>query len=46
MLTKLGYQDSIENLDDLTADAFAIIESEINKLQDQDLKKMRAKRGK
>jgi len=38
-LKELGYTDSIENLDVITAEAFLIISVEIDKIRNEDAKK-------
>jgi hypothetical protein len=40
-MKSLGFSDSFENLDCLTAEAFSIISQEIDRVQDDDMKKKR-----
>lgn len=43
-LRKLGYHDDISNLDTFTNDCFMLIETEIEKLQEMDRKKLQRKK--
>lgn len=42
-LAKLGYRSSLDDLDCLTADAFAIIEEEVQNKQNKELEKAKRK---
>lgn len=45
-LAKLGYTDSLEEIDSFTAECFGVIAAEIAKLQTEKLERSSKKRGK